>query len=78
MRNVYGDYIVLSRVTDADEILEKVSNVLPQLVHQAQVTNRALGGTLDLDTLEFIVHTKQDDRGVTVAWKCWDKEVSKV
>lgn len=74
MKNLYGDYVVLYKMTDADEILEKITRVIPALVRQIQMMNQSLGYQLDLDTLQFIVHTKSE-HGVTVGWKCYEKEV---
>lgn len=76
MRNVFGSYVILGPITDDDEIFEKVAKALPDLVHQAQRTNHAIEGALDLDTLEFIVHTQQSGLMVTVGWKCWEKDAS--
>jgi len=72
----YGSYIVLTKVSDPDELLEKVTKAFPQVVHQIQESNHALGNSLDLDTLQFYVHTHANSLGSTLGWKCDEKVVS--
>lgn len=68
----YGDYMVLGKATDDNELLERLRDAFPALLQKLQGTKQALWEqriSLNLDSLQFIAHNT-DGLGQTLAWKC--------
>jgi len=72
--SLYGAYVVLNTKND-QELLSDVAQVFPVLVKQIQSTGTEV--ELNIDTLQFILHTDKHPLGPTFGWKCEGKEVSR-
>lgn len=61
----YGSYIVATQPMSNDELLDWLKESTPVMIEQIRGTSQEI--RLNLDTLQFIVHTGGETK---YAWKC--------